>query len=112
MSSRSASNLAGLADWLIHNLSGTAQDVAYAYARNQAQEIVTHTWSNDAYQWRGGVNGVRGYSANGLNQYTSVAGAALGFDASGNLKSDATWSWSYDADNQLRAASARQKTLC
>ena len=55
---------------------------------------------------------MRGYSANGLNQYTSVAGAALGFDASGNLKSDATWSWSYDADNQLRAASARQKTLC
>ena len=101
MSSRSASNLAGL----IHNLSGTAQDVAYAYARNQAQEIVTQTWSNDAYQWRGGVNGVRGYSANGLNQYTSVAGAALGFDASGNLKSDATWSWAYDADNQLRSAS-------
>ena len=82
MSSRSAWNLAGL----IHNLSGTAQDVAYAYARNQAQEIITQTWSNDAYQWRGGVNGVRGYSANGLNQYTSVAGAALGFDASGNLK--------------------------
>ena len=71
MSSRSASNLAGL----IHNLSGTAQDVAYAYARNQAQEIVTHTWSNDAYQWRGAVNGVRGYSANGLNQYTSVLGS-------------------------------------
>ena len=86
MSSRSAWNLAGLADWLIHNLSGTAQDVAYTYARNQAQEITTQTWSNDAYQWRGAVNGVRGYSANGLNQYTSVAGAALGFDASGNLK--------------------------
>ena len=48
---------------------------------------------------------MRGYSANGLNQYTSVAGAALGFDASGNLKSDATWSWAYDADNQLRSAS-------
>ena len=47
ISSRSAWNLAGLADWLIHNLSGTAQDVAYAYARNQAQEIVTQTWSND-----------------------------------------------------------------
>ena len=101
MSSRSVSKLAGL----IHNLSGTAQDVAYTYARNQAQEITTQTWSNDAYQWRGAVNGVRGYSANGLNQYTSVAGAALGFDASGNLKSDATWSWAYDADNQLRSAS-------
>ena len=93
--------LAGLA----HNLAGTAQNVAYGYARNQAREITNHTWSNDAYQWNGAANGTRNYTANGLNQYANVAGATMSYDASGNVKSDGTWTWGYDSDNQLRTAS-------
>ena len=93
--------LAGLS----HDLTSTAQDIAYGYARNQALEIITHTWSNDAYQWNGAANGIRNYSANGLNQYRNLAGATLGYDTSGNLQSDGTWTWGYDTDNQLRSAS-------
>lgn len=90
---------------LSHNLTGTAQDVAYGYARNQAQEIISHTWSNDIYQWSGAINGTVGYSVNGLNQYTAIAGATLAHDVKGNLTGDGTWTWGYDADNQLRTAS-------
>ena len=61
MESDPQGTLAGLA----HDLAGTAQDVACGYARNQAQEIIAHTWSNDAYQWNSAKNGTRNYTATG-----------------------------------------------
>lgn len=94
----------GTLSGLSHNLAGTVQDVAYGHARDQAQEIISHTWSNDAYLWNGAANGARNYSANGLNQYGNAAGSTLSYDASGNLKADGAWNWAYDADNQLRGA--------
>jgi YD repeat-containing protein len=69
---------------LAHDLSGTAQDISYTYARNQAREITQHSWSNDAYQWAGvpgnATNGPANYTANGLNQYTSAAGDTLSYN--------------------------------
>ncbi|AKJ29719.1 hypothetical protein AAW51_3028 [Caldimonas brevitalea] len=88
-----------------HNLAGTAQDVTWAYARNQAQEIKSDTWSNDLYQWRGYSNGSRSYTPNGLNQYTTAAGVALAYDTKGNLTGDGVWTYAYDADNKLKSAS-------
>lgn len=94
-------NLSGLA----HDLAGTAQDIAWTFNRNQAQEVNTHSWSNDLYQWTGYSNGSRAYAANGLNQYTSAAGATLGHDANGNLSTDGTWTYGYNSDNRLTSAS-------
>ncbi|SCX87305.1 RHS repeat-associated core domain-containing protein [Nitrosospira sp. Nl5] len=90
---------------LTPDLAGTAQDNTWTYGRNQAQEITSHAWSNDAYQWTGYINGAKAYTANGLNQYTAAAGAALGYDGNGNLSSYSTWTYGYDADNRLRTAS-------
>jgi RHS repeat-associated protein len=88
-----------------HNLTGTAQDTTWTYTRNQAQEIATHSWNNDLYQWTGYTNGVRSYTPNGLNQYTAAAGAALGYDSNGNLAGDGVWTYAYDTDNRLKSAS-------
>ena len=45
------------------------------------------------------------YTANNLNQYTSVAASTnLAYDADGNLTSDGHFSYSYDAENRLIAA--------
>lgn len=94
---------------LAHNLAGTAQDQTYGYTRNQAREIATHSWSNDLYQWAGvagnATNGTRSYTANGLNQYTAAAGAAMAHDTNGNLTGDGTWTYGYDQNNRLRTAS-------
>ena len=45
------------------------------------------------------------YTANNLNQYTSVASSTnLVYDADGNLTNDGIFSYSYDAENRLVAA--------
>lgn len=87
------------------NLAGTAQDNTWTFARNQVRELAATSWSNDLYQWKGAANGTRNYAANGLNQYASVAGTALGYDANGNLTGDGTWTYAYDGDNRLKSAS-------
>jgi RHS repeat-associated protein len=45
------------------------------------------------------------YAANNLNQYTSVAGSNLTYDANGNLTGHAGWVLSFDAQNRLTAMS-------
>jgi len=54
----------------------------------------------------------RSYNVNGLNQYTSVAGAAHAHDLNGNLTSDGATNFIYDAENRLVSASgAKSATL-
>ncbi len=89
---------------LAHNLTGTAQDQTTTYTRNQVQEIVGQSWTNDLYQWTGYANGTQSYTANGLNQTTTAAGATLTHDARGNLTGDGVWTYTFDADNKLRSA--------
>ena len=58
--------------------------------------------SNDAYAWPGQVPiSGRGYTANGLNQYSAVGGTSFAYDADGNLTSDGTNSYVYDVENRL-----------
>lgn len=89
---------------LAHNLTGTAQDQTLTYTRNPVQEIVSQSWTNDLYQWTGYANGTQSYTANGLNQYTTAAGATLTHDARGNLTGDGVWTYTFDADNKLKSA--------
>ncbi|HAG75476.1 MAG TPA: Rhs family protein [Thauera sp.] len=89
---------------LAHNLTGTAQDQTTTYTRNPVQEIVSQSWTNDLYQWTGYANGTQSYTANGLNQYTTAAGATLTHDAKGNLTGDGVWTYAFDADNKLKSA--------
>ena len=88
---------------LAHDLDGTAQDVSFSYARNQAQEITTLAANNPLYDWDGAAAGNTAYGANGLNQYTSIGGVAQSFDAGGNLTGAGTWNYAYDSDKRLRS---------
>jgi RHS repeat-associated protein len=65
------------------------------------------TRTNDSYVWTGGVTVTRPYSVNGLNQYTSVSGQGYGYDANGNLISDGTTNYAYDAENRLIGAAGQ-----
>ncbi|MDR3410592.1 MAG: RHS repeat-associated core domain-containing protein [Formivibrio sp.] len=42
-----------------------------------------------------------GYTANALNQYTAVGSAAPSYDNNGNLTSDGSFAYGYDAENRL-----------
>ncbi len=88
-----------------HDLAGTTTDVGFGYIRNQAQQITSQTWSNDAYQWQPAFDMNRSTDVNGLNQYTRYGPAPLAHGTAGNLSSDGRWSWVHDADNRLRSAS-------
>lgn len=68
---------------------------------NAASQIVSRTRSNAAYAFRGYANLSRNYVANGLNQYRTVGTDTFGYDANGNLASDGTSSYTYDAENRL-----------
>ena len=64
------------------------------------------------YAWTGHYNVNRGYTANGLNQYTAAGAATFGYDANGNLTSDGSNTYVYDAENRLVSASgAHDATL-
>src|SRR5690606_2744917 len=64
--------------------------------------------SNDRYSISGVVSRTGAYVSNGLNQYTSIAGQSVSYDANGNLTSinlpnDQHMSYTYDLENSLVA---------
>ncbi len=99
---------------LAHNLSGTAQDVVYGFAYNEAGEIVRRTVSNPAFEFTTPGDITRIYRAgggtaggNGLNQYDLVEPNPniLTYSLNGGLTQDAdpvrTLTFGYDSENRL-----------
>ena len=84
--------------------AGNAGNVTKGFTRDAASGVVGQTRDNDDFHFGyGAIN--RSYTANGLNQYTAAGGAALSYDANGNLTSDGTNTFAYDAENKLVSAS-------
>lgn len=97
---------AGRLDQLARNLSGTGNDITFDFVYNPASQIKSRTHNNDLYISTAHYNIDRGYTTNGLNQYTSTnTGASFGYDANGNLTSDGNTSFTYDVENRLVGAS-------
>ncbi|MBA4163082.1 MAG: hypothetical protein C0510_00395 [Erythrobacter sp.] len=86
---------------LVTEINGTTWDAATTFAHNPASQIASASRDNDSYAWPGHVNVTRGYTANGLNQYSAVAGTSFGYDANGSLTSDGTNTFVYDVENRL-----------
>jgi RHS repeat-associated protein len=98
-----ASRLASLA----HDFAGTAQDVTFTYAYNPASQIVTRTASNDLYAYAPAVQNVAS-SLDGQNRLAVHAGAAVGYDAKGNLTSEGGRTLAYDSENRLVGVAGTQ----
>src|SRR5690606_19287838 len=71
---------------------------------NPASQIAGLTKSNDAYAYASRVNVNRGYTSNGLNQYTLAGGVSFGYDTRGNLTSSGSNSYTYSKLNELKSA--------
>jgi RHS repeat-associated protein len=91
---------------LTHDLPGTASDQSLGFQYNPADQIQQRTSTNGIYDWNGLYSQDRGYGINGLNQLTSNAGVAIAYDTRGNLYSDGTRTYGYDAANRLTSTSA------
>lgn len=94
----------GQLDLIGHAINGDGFDVTFTLKRNQVSEVKSERVTNDLYVWKAALPGAISYSANGLNQYTAVSGAALTYDANGNLTGDGLWTYAYDTDNKLKSA--------
>ncbi|MEO9599795.1 RHS repeat-associated core domain-containing protein [Parasphingorhabdus sp.] len=97
---------AGRLDQMVRNLAGTINDVTFDFTYNPASQIKSRTLSNSLYVSTAHYNIDRGYTINGLNQYTATStGAGFGYDENGNLTTDGDVDFTYDVENRLIGAS-------
>ena len=89
---------------LAHDLASTSRDVAWTFGYSVSGQLANTTRDNDAYAWNGHADVERLYAVNGLNQYTTVGAASPTYDANGNLITDGTNTYIYDAENRLVSA--------
>ena len=86
-------------------------NVCFTDTFSPAHQIVGSQISNSSFVTGGGVPGTTAYAAvNSLNQYPSIttpSGAIvpIAYDPNGNLTSDGSFTYAYDAENRLITAS-------
>lgn len=90
---------------LAEDLTGTSYDQTLGFSYNPAGQITSNTRSNDSYAWTGHYNLNRGYTANGLNQYTASGSITPTYDTKGNLTSAGSTTYTYSSENLLTGAS-------
>jgi RHS repeat-associated protein len=86
--------------------AGAVGNLTETLGYNPSSQIVSRGSDTSAYRFTGNVNLSRGYSVNGLNQYTAVGGLPYSYDANGNLTSDGRASYTYDVENRMVASSS------
>lgn len=73
----------------------------YTFAYNPAGQMVSRGMTNDAYAYTQAAIVNRGYTTNGLNQYTASGSVVPTYDGRGNTTSAGATSYVYDSKNQL-----------
>ncbi len=94
---------------LSHTIATAADNVSFSYQYNPDDQIVSDSISNSAY-YPLMDTAVSSYSANGLNQYSAVAGTQYGYDGRGNLTSAGSATYSYDVENRLLTSGSTSLT--
>ena len=98
---------------LTQNMYGTSQDVNYAMTFTPAPQLHSRVIDNPAYAYSAPAL-TDNYTANGLNQYSAVAGSNFDYDYRGNLtcissgaacSGTVTRSYTYDLENRLTGVS-------
>ena len=90
--------------------SGPGATGLVTLARNAAGQITTRNTTNAALGPASPPPATTGYAVNGLNQYTTVNGAALSYDPRGNLTNDGAHAFGYDAADRLTSSNGTALT--
>ncbi|MGH7022819.1 MAG: RHS repeat-associated core domain-containing protein, partial [Caulobacteraceae bacterium] len=86
---------------LAHVFTPTTGNETWTLAFTAAGQLGQATSTNAAWDWQAMPASAVTTVANGLNQNASVGGTAWTYDKNGNLTSDGTRTFSYDAENRL-----------
>lgn len=102
---------AGRLSGLGHDFADVTKDVQWAFGTNAAGQIKDVARDNNAYAWVGHYNVERGYTANGLNQYSQIARVGQtpdvpSYDLRGNITAVGGVSYAYNSLNQLTSVSS------
>jgi len=100
----------GRVQTLTHSFGGGAS-IAFTYLYNREGGLSGRLLNDTTYQAEPAVQASTAYTANGLNQYSAIAAASLAYDANGNLTSDGTVTYRYDAQNRLVGFTAGATTI-
>jgi RHS repeat-associated protein len=74
----------------------------YGFLYNAASQVTQRTLTNSNFAWTGAVAVNRGYTPNGLNQYSAISGVStITYDPKGNLTQAGGPTYSYNAENEL-----------
>lgn len=85
---------------------GSASSVVFAHSYNKVNQRSGQSVSDNSWiDYPAAAASTVSYTANTLNQYTAVGGVTPTYDANGNLTSDGTHTYGYDAENRLVSAS-------
>jgi hypothetical protein len=90
------------------NCNDAGAEAAYDFTYNGVGQLLTESVSDPLLEWLPSIDGVDAYTANGLNQYANVDGAAPAYDGNGNgntVMDHRGRGYVYDAENVMRAAS-------
>jgi|GEM_PF-403246 len=83
------------------DFNGFGYDVTHSLNYNAASQVINQRISNPIYNYIGEGGKQGNYVANGLNQYETINGVAIGYDNNGNLTSDGDNTYAYDIENRL-----------
>jgi RHS repeat-associated protein len=89
--------------------STIAVTFSHTYNRTNQRSGQSST-DNSWWLYPAATPGTVGYTANALNQYTAVGAVTPTYDTNGNLTSDGTFTYGYDAENRLASASGAGNT--
>lgn len=86
-------------------LPSTGSATTFGFTYNAANQRTSFAASDNAWiDYAAGPASTESYTANSLNQYTAVGAVTPGYDGNGNLTSDGTFTFGYDAENRLISA--------
>ncbi|MBL4800722.1 MAG: RHS repeat-associated core domain-containing protein [Emcibacter sp.] len=89
-----------------HDLTGTTEDFEADFTYRQTSQIKNRNIINaSVYGWTG-VNVTEDYTFNGLNQLSTINSTTTSHDDNGNLTSDGSNSYNFDAENKLKTVGA------
>jgi RHS repeat-associated protein len=91
---------------LAHSFVGGTGNQGWGFGFTAAGQLATASSSNGAWDWSQGAAAAVATVADGLNRNATVAGVGQTYDAFGDLTSDGTRAFTYDAENRLLTESA------
>jgi RHS repeat-associated protein len=89
----------------------SASSVTFGHSYNKVNQRIGQTATDNGWlSYPAATPSTVSYTANSLNQYTAVGAVTPSYDGNGNLTSDATFTFGYDAENRLTSASGAGNT--